>query len=325
MQSAAASLSLMDMAKPATFFKRMILTPSITDRDMPRNLDLAALRSFATVAETGGVTRAAARLHLTQSAVSMQLKRLEESVGQPLLDRTGRGVQLTGQGELLLSYARRMVALNDEAWGRLTGRDFEGELTLGVPADIVYPHIPVVLGRFAREHPRVKVTLVSSYTRKLHALRTRGEADLILTTEGAEDQGGETLEVAPLVWVGAPGGSAWRARPLRLAFEDNCIFRGPVTTALDAEGIEWEMAVTSESTRSIEASVSADLAVHAAVETSVTDRFEIIRHGGALPDLPMVHINMYRAEGAQSELTERLAGFVREAYAGGREARLAAE
>ena len=120
---------------------------------MPRNLDITALRSFAMVAEAGGVTKAAARLHLTQSAVSMQLKRLEESIGLPLLDRTGRAPQLTSQGELLLSYARRMIALNDEAWGRLTGQAFEGEITLGVPADIVYPHIPQVLQRFSREFP----------------------------------------------------------------------------------------------------------------------------------------------------------------------------
>lgn len=84
---------------------------------MPRNLDLTALRSFVTVADSGGVTRAALQLNLTQSAVSMQLKRLEESVGQPLLDRSGRGVALTPQGEQLAGFARRMLALNDEAWG----------------------------------------------------------------------------------------------------------------------------------------------------------------------------------------------------------------
>ena len=255
---------------------------------MPRTLDLVALRSFVTVAETGGVTRAAARLNLTQSAVSMQLKRLEEALGQPLIDRTGRTAGLTGQGELLLSYARRLVALNDEAWGRLTGGAFEGEIRLGVPADVVYPHVPGVLRRFATEFPRVKVTLVSSYTRKLLALRARGEADLILTTETEGERaaaGGETLETTRLVWVGAPGGSAWRARPLRLAFENQCIFRGPTTAALDAAGIDWEMAVTAETTRTIEATVSADLAVHAAVETAAlaSDRWEVVRHGGALP------------------------------------------
>ncbi len=292
---------------------------------MPRNLDLTALRSFAMVAEAGGVTRAAGRLHLTQSAVSMQLKRLEEGIGQPLIDRTGRSLQLTSQGELLLSYAKRMVALNDEAWGRLTGHAFEGEITLGVPADIVYPHIPRVLQRFAREYPRVKVTLVSSYTRRLHALRERGEADLILTTEINPRPGGETLERPSLVWVGAPGGSAWRARPLRLAFENNCIFRASVQEALDQAGINWEMAVESETTRTIEASVSADLAVHASIATAVAPHLEVVRHGGALPELPVYNINLYSAEGPGNPLTEALADFVRDAYRGAQDRVMAAE
>ena len=104
---------------------------------MPRNLDLTALRSFVTVAECGGVTRAAGQRNLTQSAVSMQLKRLEEALDQPLLDRTGRGVTLTAQGEQLLSYGRRMMALNDEVWARMTHQAFEGEIVLGVPHDVV--------------------------------------------------------------------------------------------------------------------------------------------------------------------------------------------
>lgn len=292
---------------------------------MPRNLDLTSLRSFAMVAEAGGVTRAAGRLHLTQSAVSMQLKRLEETIGQPLIDRTGRSLQLTSQGELLLSYAKRMIALNDEAWGRLTGQAFEGEITLGVPADIVYPHIPRVLQRFAREYPRVKVTLVSSYTRRLHALRERGEADLILTTEVNPRPGGETLDRPALVWVGAPGGSAWKARPLRLAFENNCIFRASVQEALDQADIDWEMAVESETTRTIEASVSADLAVHAAIATAIAPHLEVVRHGGALPELPVYNINLYRAEGPENPLTEALAGFVKDAYRGAQDRMLAAE
>lgn len=292
---------------------------------MARNLDVTALRSFAMVAEAGGVTKAAARLHLTQSAVSMQLKRLEESIGLPLLDRSGRQPQLTSQGELLLSYARRMIALNDEAWGRLTGQAFEGEITLGVPADIVYPHIPRVLQRFSREFPRVKVNLVSSYTRRLHALRERGECDLILTTETSPRPGAELLERAALVWVGAPGGHAWKARPLRLAFENNCIFRASVQEALDDAGIPWEMAVESETTRTIEASVSADLAVHAAIETAVQRVLEVIRHGGALPELPEYLINLYRADGAPNPLTDRLAEFVHDAYRGSPERALAAE
>jgi DNA-binding transcriptional LysR family regulator len=292
----------------------MFLNRYITERDMTRNLDLTALRSFVTVAEAGGVTKAAGLLHLTQSAVSMQLKRLEEALDQPLLDRTGRGVALTGQGEQLLGYARRILALNDEAWGRMTDKAWEGEVVLGVPADIVYPHIPKVLQRFNAHFPRVKVTLHSSYTTKLKDQLARGEADLILTTEGGTGEGGEVLEESRLVWIGAPGGAAWRSRPLRLAFENNCIFRGPVQRELDKAGIPWEMAVTSESTRTIEASVSADLAVHACIESTAPARFEVIRHGDALPRLPAIRINMYRRSGSNAPLVDALADVVRTAY-----------
>ena len=113
-----------------------------------RNLDVTTLRSFVAVAEQGGVTRAAAALNLTQSAVSMQLKRLEELLGQDLLDRSNRRIALTGSGELLLTYARRLVELNDEAVGRLTDDVYEGELILGAPYDVIYPVVPQVLKRF---------------------------------------------------------------------------------------------------------------------------------------------------------------------------------
>jgi DNA-binding transcriptional LysR family regulator len=109
---------------------------------MARNLDITALRSFVAVADCGGVTRAAGYLNLTQSAVSMQLKRLEESLDSHLLDRSARTIALTASGEQLLSYARRMLELNDEVYGRLTAQEYEGEIVLGVPHDIVYPSIP---------------------------------------------------------------------------------------------------------------------------------------------------------------------------------------
>ena len=282
---------------------------------MPRNLDLTALRSFVTVAETGGVTRAAGQLNLTQSAVSMQLKRLEESLGQPLLDRSGRGIALTAHGEQLLGYGRRMLALNDEVWSKMRDDEYEGEITLGVPHDIVYPHIPSVLQRFASEFPRVRVQLVSSYTLALREQFDAGKIDTILTTENGVGVGGETLRTLRLTWVGAPNGIAWRARPLRLAFEDRCIFRTPVQKALDEADIPWEMAVSSESTRTIDASVSADLAVHANLAGNSVPYMEIIDHGGALPELPLVNVNMYVASHPSHPLATKLAEFVRFAYA----------
>ena len=281
---------------------------------MSRNLDMTALRAFVTVAETGGVTRAAGQLHLTQSAVSMQVKRLEESIGQSLLERAGRGVALTAHGEQMLGYGRRILALNDEIWARMTNQAYEGEITLGVPSDIIYPYIPTVLRRFAMEYPRIKVNLISSYTLRLKRQLARGEVDVILTTETELDSGGETLEKAPMLWVGSPGGTIWKARPARLAFEHNCAFRGGVQRALDEAGIKWEMAVESDSTRTVEASVLADLAIHAALDGTVDHHLEVIPHNGALPDLPVYNINLYIAAGPQAALAERLAVLIRQAY-----------
>ena len=184
---------------------------------MPRNLDLTALRSFVAVADAGGVTRAAGFLNLTQSAVSMQLKRLEEALGLPLLDRSRRQIALTSAGDQLLGYARRMLALNDEALSRLTDPAHEGEVTLGVPHDIVYPSIPRVLQQFHAEFPRMRINLISSKTIILKEMFARGEVAVILTTEDGPGPGGETLGSAPLIWVGAPAGRAWRCQtPRRL-------------------------------------------------------------------------------------------------------------
>lgn len=283
---------------------------------MPRNLDLTALRSFVTVAETGGVTRAAGALHLTQSAVSMQLKRLEEGLDLALLDRSGRGVTLTAEGDQLLGYARRMLALNDEAVIRLTAQDYEGEITLGVPHDVVYPFIPQVLQRFAAAYPRMRVNLLSSWTRTLRVMYARGDCTMILTTEEACEAGGETLTQRRLAWIGAPGGTCWKSRPLRLAFGRHCVFRASVVKRLDAAGIPWEMAVESDSDRTVEATVSADLAVNAVLEGAEPPLTERIEHGGELPELAAYRVNLYVSEGARGPAETALADLVREVYRG---------
>lgn len=281
---------------------------------MPRTLDLTSLRSFVAVAEAGGVTRAAGILNLTQSAVSMQLKRLEESLGTDLLDRSGRGIALTGEGEQLLSHARRMLQLNDEIYGRLTSAEYEGQITLGVPHDIVYPAIPKVLRQFSQAFPRMKVQLISSFTRDLKQRFARGKADVILTTEDQGDAGAETLAVRRLVWLGAPGGLAWKERPLRLAQERDCIFRSGVQRRLDEAGIPWEMAVESTSSRTIEATVSADLAVATMLEGAEPRHFERIAHSGALPELREVMVNLYHADLRDGPVIESLVEMIRAGF-----------
>jgi DNA-binding transcriptional LysR family regulator len=292
----------------------MFFDVAIKDGDMNRTLDLSSLRSFVAVADTGGVTRAANVLNLTQSAVSMQMKRLENALDVQLLDRSARSVGLTAAGEQLLGYARRMLDLNDDAVSRLTDTVFEGIITLGVPHDIVYPYIPSVLRRFNAEFPRVKVHLISAFTRKLREQFERGECDLTLATEDMPGDKGMVLSELPLVWVGAPGGSAWRSRPLRLAFEPNCMFRGPTHKALDDAGIEWEMVVEADSTRTIEASISADLAVNVALQGTPGPHLEEVAHGGYLPPLPTKRINLYVSVLNGGPPRQRLVELLRNAY-----------
>ncbi|WP_417587893.1 LysR family transcriptional regulator [Pararhodobacter oceanensis] len=283
---------------------------------MRRNLDLAALRALSAIADFGGVTRAAHVLNVTQSAVSMQIKRLEESLGQALLDRSGRGVQLSAEGEQLLTYARRILALNDEAVSRMTDSAFEGEISLIVPYDIVHPHIPQVLRLFSATYPRMRVHLQARATRKAKEKFAQGECDLILTTESHCDAGGETLTRLPLVWIGAPGGQAWRQRPLKLALGRYCIFRPGIIAALDRAGIPWEAVVESDSDRTIEAAVSSDMGVQAMLAGTESTHAERIAHSGALPELTSHLVNLYIRQGPEKPGVMALADLLRRAWAG---------
>jgi len=284
---------------------------------MRRNLDLAALRALVAIADFGGVTRAAQVLNLTQSAVSMQIKRLEEVLGQTLLDRSGRGVSPNSAGEQLLTHARRIVALNDEAVARLTDAVYEGEISLHVPYDIVYPHIPRVLRHFSGLYPRMKVQLCASNTHKALESLTAGAADLILTTESRCGPLGETLARLPLIWIGAPGGQAWRQRPLRLAQGRYCAFRAGIVSALDRADIPWETAVESESDRTLEAAVSSDMAIHALLDGTEPPMAERIAHGGVLPELDSFLINLYLRPGADNPGVLALADLLRSAWSSG--------
>lgn len=281
---------------------------------MPRNLDLTSLRAFATVADAGGVTRAAGLLNLTQSAVSMQIKRLEQSLGQEFFARAARRLTLTPEGEQLLGYARRMLELNDEALSRLTDSAFEGELRLGVPHDIVYPAIPRILARFAALYPRVRINLVSSFTNLMHEAFARGELDLMLTTEEAIGPRGEELIARDLIWIGVEGGSAGQRRPLRLGFEEICRFRTMAQGALDAAGIPWEMSFSGRSNEAALALVAADLAVTVRMRGSEPRDTTDIGESSDLPPLGSVRIGLYDAGAEKGPVVEALKEDLRRAY-----------
>lgn len=197
---------------------------------------------------------------------------------------------------------------------RLTADDYEGEITLGVPHDIATEHMPKVLKQFNAQFPRMRVRLLASYTRKLLRQFRDGECDMILTTEDGCGQDGETLRSLPLIWVGAPDGVAWRKRPLPLAFEGDCVFRGPSQRALDEAGIAWQMAIESDSTRAIEAGVSADLAIHVVLDGMEPPYIKPILHNGSLPALRSFNINFYVAPRATGPAQLALATLVRQVY-----------
>ncbi len=281
-----------------------------------RNLDITTLRSFMAVVDNGGVTRAAGVLNLTQSAVSMQLKRLEGLLGVELFDRAGRKLVPTASGEQLLSFAKKIIELNDAAVGRLTNDRYEGVIKVGVPHDVIYPVVPKALAQYSRDFPRVQVELVSSFTGQLHEAFGRGELDIIITTETTLREGGKTLSALPLVWYGAAEGHAFKQRPLRLAYSRSCVFRPQVIAALERVGIDWEMAIDADNDSSVMALASADLAVLALLEgQGRTDLVELPK-GHGLPELSSQNINIYKAASNRSALVDAFAELLETGYCG---------
>jgi DNA-binding transcriptional LysR family regulator len=281
---------------------------------MYRNLDLAALRSLVAIADTGGVTRAAAKLHLTQSAVSMQIKRLETAIGHRLIERAGRSIAITRNGELLLSYGRRILSLNEEAWNRLTDDSYEGKISMGVPHDIIRPHLPVILRNFAAAFPRIDVRLITSGTSTLKELLAKSDIDLILTTEQTPTGDAELLRDVPLKWYCGAGAGIWAKRPLPLANEPSCAFRPIATDALGHADISWDAPFTAKEWREYAAFVSAGLAVVCLMEgTNLMDWVEVPAQA-KLPTLPNFGIYMYFNEHGNTALASHMASFIRDEF-----------
>lgn len=282
---------------------------------MVRNLDTAALRALTAVAEMGGITRAAEQLNLTQSAVSLQIKRLEESLDQCLTERVGRGVALTLQGEQLVGYARRLLALNDEIVTRMSPATAGGELRVGAPCDLIHMHLPAAMRTFAERHPDVRLVVLSEPSGALRQRLDAGQVDLVMTTDIVPGPGAETLDVAPLAWVGAPQGKAWRRRPLQLATVHGCAFSRAAVDILSRGDLAWEIAL--EATKiTVDGAVAADQAVYMGLLGTILQGFEVIEHGGALPPLPVFGINMTVTSGPRRVLAGLLAAEIRAAFGG---------
>ena len=279
------------------------------------NLDLATLRSFVNIAESGSMTRAAARLFMTQSAISMQIKRLEASLGLMVFERTAAGMVTTNSGEQLLGYALRLLDINDEAVGRLTSLDYAGQLRLGVPSDIIYPSMPDILKQFSRDHPRVQVKLCCANSKLLKRQFSQGLQDVILTTEKTPDGKGLVIGSQSLVWMGADDGNAWKQQPLPVGITKSCAFRSGVIKALEGVGLEWVNIVTTEDYSAVEAMTAADLCVGVELGRAQIAGRGPIDHRGLLPTLPDYSIVMYWAETSSAPMVNELLGYLQRGYA----------
>ncbi len=282
---------------------------------MPRNLDPALLRAFVTVAETAGMTSAANVLHLTQAAVSQQVKRLEEAFGCELFERERRGLRLTNAGERLFGKAKRLLALNDEIWAEMTTPLHVGEIRLGIPSDLVGAYLPAILKAYTQTFPQVQVSIACQTSPRLRQMLDNGEVDLAVVEEQACGGEGECLASDRLVWVGAKGGEAHSKRPLPVAFgNETCAFRPSVLASLRAAEIDWRAVSEIGNESAMSAMVQTDLAVMAALASTVPLGFDVLGRGSGLPNLPNFSINLYLPRAGASPPVQELARYIREGF-----------
>ena len=291
---------------------------------MRRNIDTSLLRSFVAVAETGSMTTAAKQLHLTQAAVSQQIKRLEELFDRQLFDREQRRLALTSSGGMLLAKAPRLLAMNDEIWATMTAPEFVGEVRLGVPGDIISAYIPPILKSFDKAWPDVRVFIAAGVTVDLQEQLKNGDIDLCLTTEQNPKKGGEKLLREPLVWVGAPNGTAYLRDPLPVALGDqSCIFRNAVLERLAKEGRNWRSVCDTSAMQPLYVSVEADLGVTALLASSVPPNLVVLGPEADLPRLPDFHICLYLPRAGSTEIADELARHIRSALVQGQKVQAA--
>ncbi len=282
---------------------------------MSRDLDISLLRAFSAVVETGSVTAAARLLNRTQAAVSLQIKRLEDTVDQQLFDRGHRRLTLTPGGERLLAQAQRIVSLNDDLFAQMTTPEFEGEIRFGVPTDIVQTYMPPILRRFSKAWPRVRLSPSLGNSFFLLEQFRNGNLDLSLTTDTRVGAGGETMRVDRLVWVCAPGSAAHRETPLPLAVGDSsCRFRPSVIDALRQAGLDWRFVLEVSNQVAQDATVSAGIAVGASLRDSIPDFLDELGSESNLPPLPEYQINLYAPKSGLNPLADELARHIRQEF-----------
>lgn len=284
----------------------------------PTNLDMDVLRSFATGFELGSFARAADRLGRSQSAISSQLRKLEAQVGQRLVRKSGRSLVLTPAGESLLSFARRILDLNDTALAALAAGAVGGTVRLGLPQDFAEAWLPGVLGRFGRAHPDMQVELRAERNARLITRIAEATLDLALVWGDASGAAaGEHLADLPIRWIGPRGWSRSPGAPLALAlFEAPCAFRSAALAALDQAGIGWRLACTSPSLAGLWAAAEAGLGITARTAIGLPGSLAVLDPAVAgLPALPSIGLSLHCAERRPAAAVAALANLLRAAVA----------
>jgi len=225
---------------------------------MPVNLPTNLLRSFVAIVETGSMLNASEQVFVTQSALSLQIKRLEELVQQTLFLREGRRLALTRAGTVLLDYARRVLVLHDEAVAAVSAGRFVGPARIGMVQDFADTLLSGLLSRFAELHPDAQIYARVAGTAELQALLDRRELDILLGFAAPNDA--SAVSVAPMSWY---GDSTLVDRPvISLAvLEEPCRFREAAIRGLEDAGLSWRIAVETPNLATLKAAVSAGLGI----------------------------------------------------------------
>jgi DNA-binding transcriptional LysR family regulator len=274
------------------------------------DLDLDLLRCFVQVAERGGFTPGATALGLTQSAVSLKVKRLEELLGRRVFERTSRSVALTRDGETLLAYARRMLALNDEAVRRLVAPPVAGHLRLGVADHFVPRNLAPILARFAADYPEVRLEVEVGRSHELRQAQERGTLDLVLGKRRDGETAGTILWTEPIIWVAAPGWQAPEGRPLPVAMlPQGCMFRDRALAALARAGLGFEVVYTSASLLGVAAAAQAGLAATVLGRSGLPPG---LREFAGLPPLGVAEMAVFGDAAGRTQLVAPLVLLIRD-------------
>ena len=296
----------------------MFLIKYNDEMSFPVALDPDSLRAFVLIAEGQSFTRAAAMLGRTQSAVSMQVKRLEDQLGRPVFDR-GRGgkIGLTPHGEFLLTRARQVLTLNDEVMSTFRTPAVTGRVRLGTPDDYALSHLPPVLMRFAESHPAVEVEVLCAPSEELVGRLADDELDLTLLSQGHHPDGSATIPLwsGPLAWITSARHFAHRKIPLPLAIDRRgCAWSRAALAALDTAGVDYRIAYTSASQVGTHAPVIAGLAVTVSAVSWLPAGLRTMRPDEGLPDLPDFGIVLLKGLRPRQPVTEALASHIEQSF-----------